>query len=65
MKMKPFDKGGNCFIVGNFRDLETHIRETSDVVTQWFILAIPYSLDIILVASLLSSSYEVIDECLA
>jgi len=50
MKMKPFDKGGDYFIVGDFRNLEKHIRETSDVVTQWFVLVIPYSLEVVLVA---------------
>jgi len=65
MKMKPFDKGRDCFIVGDFWNLETHIRETLDEVARCFILAISYSLEVVLVAWLLTSSYEVTDECLA
>jgi hypothetical protein len=62
MKMKTFDEGRNCFVVRNLRDLEMHIRETSDVITQWFIFAVPYPLEIVFVSCLLTGSDEVVDE---
>ena len=65
MITKAFDECRDCFIVGDFWNLKMHIREMSDVVTQWFVLAIPYSLKIILVARLLVGAYEVVNGCLA
>ena len=65
MKTKTFDDGRNCFVVRNLRDLETHIRETSDVIMQWFVLAVPYPLEIVFVSWLLTGSDRVVDECLS
>jgi hypothetical protein len=63
--MKSFDKCGDRFIVGDFQNLKTHIQESSDVGMQWFILVIPFSFKVVLVARLLASGYEVVNECLA
>ena len=61
MKTKTFDEGRNCLIVRNLRDLETHIRETSDVIAQWFILAVLYPLEIVFVSWLLTGSDEIVN----
>jgi len=45
----------------NLQDLETHIREASDVIAQGLILPVPYSLEIVLVAGLLADSDEIIN----
>ena len=62
MKTKTFDEGRNCFVVRNLWDLKTHIQQMSDVIAQWFILAVPYPLEIVLVSWLLIGSDEIIDE---
>ena len=51
--------------MGNFQNLEAHIREASDVVAQGLILPVPYPLKVVFVSRLLAGSDEVIDECLA
>jgi hypothetical protein len=43
-------------------DLEVHIRETSDVVTQRLVLAITYALEVVLIAWLVTRGNEVVDE---
>jgi hypothetical protein len=45
-------------------DLKTHIRETSDVVTQWFACSVAYALKVVLVARLVTHDDEVVDESL-
>ena len=49
----------------NFRDLKTHIRESSDVIAQRFVFSVPYSLEVVLVPRLLAGSDEIVDKCLA
>jgi hypothetical protein len=46
----------------DFRDLEAHIREASDVVAQRLVLAVTYVLEVILIARLVTCGDEVIDE---
>jgi hypothetical protein len=43
-------------------DLEAHIREASDIVTQRLILVVTYALEVILIARLVTRGDEVIDE---
>ena len=65
MKTKALDEGGNRLVVGNLRDLETHIRETSDGISQGFIPTVPYPLEIVFVPWLLAGSDKVVDERLS
>jgi hypothetical protein len=60
--MEAFDEGRDCLIMRDLGDLEAHIRETSDVVTQWLILAATYVLEVILIARLVTHGDEVVDE---
>jgi hypothetical protein len=60
--MKTFDEGKNCLVMRNLRDLKTHIRETSDVIAQWFILVVSYPLEVVFVSWLLAGSDEIDDE---
>jgi len=48
--------------MGDLWDLEAHIRETSDVITQGFVLSVPYPLKIVFISRLLVGSDEVVDE---
>jgi len=48
----------------NLWDLEAHIREASDVVTQGLVLPVPYPLEIVFVSGLLAGSDEIINESL-
>jgi hypothetical protein len=64
MKTKAFVEGGNCLVMRDLEDLETHIQETLDVITQWFILAIPYPFEVVFVSWLLAGSDEIVDESL-
>jgi hypothetical protein len=43
-------------------DLETHIREMSDVVTQRLACSVTYALEVILVARLVTCGNEIVDE---
>jgi hypothetical protein len=43
-------------------DLEMHIRETSDVVVQWFARSVMYALEVILVARLITRGDKIVDE---
>jgi hypothetical protein len=45
-------------------DLETHIREASDVVAQWLTYSVTYALEVILVAWLVTCGDEIVDESL-
>jgi hypothetical protein len=60
--MEAFDEGRDCLIMRDLGDLEAHIRETSDVVTQRLILAATYVLEVILIARLVTRGDEVVDE---
>jgi hypothetical protein len=46
----------------DFRDLQTHIREASDVVTQRLACSVMYALEVILVAQLVTCGDEIVDE---
>ena len=65
MTTKAFDEHRDRLIMGDFWNLEAHIRETSDVVMEWLVPTVTYPLEVILVARLFAGSYEVTDECLA
>ena len=65
MVMKTFDESRNHHIVGGLQNLEAHIREVLDVVTQWFVFVIMNPFVVVLVAPLFIGSYEVVDEGLA
>jgi hypothetical protein len=41
------------------------ISEKLDVVTEWLVLAITYPFEVVLIARLFTSSYKIINECLA
>jgi hypothetical protein len=62
--MEAHDKSRNSFVVGNLRDLEVHIQEMLDVITQRLILSVLYPLEIVFVSWLLIGSDEIVDECL-
>jgi len=64
MKAEAFDESQNSFVVGNLWDLEAHIREASDVITQGLIFLVSYTLKIVFVSRMLVGSDEVVDECL-
>jgi hypothetical protein len=56
------DSSRDCFIMSDFWDLETHIREASDVVTQRLACSVTYALKVILVARLVTCGDEIINE---
>jgi hypothetical protein len=60
--MEALDEGRDCLIMRDLGDLEAHIREASDVVTQWLVLAVTYVLEVILIAQLVTGGDEVVDE---
>jgi hypothetical protein len=62
MVMEALDEGRDCLIMRDFGDLEAHIREASDLVTQQLILAVMYALEVILIALLVTRSDEVVNE---
>jgi hypothetical protein len=62
MMAEAFDDGRDCLIMRDLGDLETHIRETSDVVAQWFTRSVTYALKVILVARLITRGDKIIDE---
>jgi hypothetical protein len=47
---QTYDEGFNSLVVGDPRDPDTHIREASDVLVQWFIPGITDALKVVLVA---------------
>ena len=49
----------------NFRDFKAHIRESSDVIAQRLVFAVPYSLKVVFVPGLLAGSDEIVDKRLA
>jgi hypothetical protein len=62
MMAEAFDEGRNCLVMRDLGDLETHIRETSDVDTQWFTRSITYALEVVLVARLITCGDKIVDE---
>jgi len=64
VEAETFDESRNSLVVGNHWDLEAHIREASDVITQGLVFPVAYTLKIVLVSQLLAGSDEVVDECL-
>jgi hypothetical protein len=59
---KALDKGRDCLVMRDFGDLEAHIREASDVVAQRLVLAVTYTLEVVLIARLVTHGDEVVDE---
>jgi hypothetical protein len=59
---KAFDESRDCFIMSDSWDLETHIREVSDVVAQWLACSVMYALEVVLVARLVTCGDEIVDE---
>jgi hypothetical protein len=51
-----------CFVISDSWDLETYIREASDVIVQRLVCSITYALEVILVARLVTCGDEIIDE---
>ena len=64
MEAETFDESRNSLVVGDLWDLETHIREASDVIAQGLVFSVPYPLEIVLVSRLLAGGDEGVDECL-
>jgi hypothetical protein len=62
MMAEAFDEGRDCLVMGDLGDLETHIRETSDVVAQWFARSVTYALKVVLVARLITRGNKIVDE---
>jgi len=65
MEAQPLDESRYGLVVGNFRDLKAHIRESLDVIVQRLVFPVPYPFEVILVPRLLAGSDEVVDESLA
>jgi hypothetical protein len=59
---KAFDESRDCFIMSDSWDLETHIREASDVVTQRLACSVMYALEVVLVARLVTCGDEIVNE---
>jgi hypothetical protein len=57
-------KAETAFVMSDAWDLETHVREASDVVTQWLTCSVTYALEVVLVAPLVTCGDEIVDECL-
>jgi hypothetical protein len=55
---KAFDESQDCFIMSDSWDLETHIREASDVVAQRLACSVTYALNVILVAQLVTCAMK-------
>jgi hypothetical protein len=60
--VKAFDEGRDCFIMSDSWDLETHIREATNVVAQRLACSITYALEVVLVARLVTCGNEIVDE---
>jgi len=65
MEAQPLDESRYGLVVGNFRDLEAHIQESSDVIAQGLVFPVPYPFEVVLVPRLLAGGDEVVDESLA
>jgi hypothetical protein len=59
---KAFDESQDCFVMSDSWDLETYIRETSDVVEQRLTCSVTYALEVILFARLVTCGDEIVDE---
>jgi hypothetical protein len=62
MMVEAFDEGRHCLVMRDLGDLETHIRETSDVVAQWFARSVTYALKVVLVARLITCGNKIVNE---
>jgi hypothetical protein len=62
MMAEAFDEGRDCLVMRDLGDLETHIRETLDVVAQWFARSVTYALEVVLVAQLITRGDKIVDE---
>jgi hypothetical protein len=62
MVAKAFDESRDCFVMSDSWDLETHIREASNVVAQRLACSVTYALEVILVARLVTCGNEIVDE---
>jgi hypothetical protein len=62
MMVEAFDEGQNCLVMRDLGDIETHIRETSNVVAQWFARSVTYALEVVLVAWLITRGDKIVDE---
>jgi hypothetical protein len=62
MVAQTSNEGFNSLVVGDLGNPDAHIREASDVLTQWFIPSVADTLQIILVARLFTGSNEVFDK---
>jgi hypothetical protein len=62
MMAEAFDEGRDCLVMRDLADLETHIRETSDVVAQWFTRSVTYALEVVLVARLITRGDKIVNE---
>jgi hypothetical protein len=62
--VKAFDESRDYFVMSDSWDLETHIREASDVVAQQLTCSVTYALEVILVTRLVTCGYEIVDESL-
>jgi hypothetical protein len=62
MVAKALDESQDCFVMSDCWDLETHIREASDVVAQRLACSVTYALEVVLVARLVTCGDEIVDE---
>jgi hypothetical protein len=62
MVAKAFDESQDCFVMSDSWDLEMHIREVLDVVTQRLACSVTYALEVILVVWLVTCGDEIVDE---
>jgi hypothetical protein len=60
-----FVESRDCFIMSDSWDLETHIRESSDVVAQRLVCSVTYALEVVVVARLVTCGDEIVDEGLS
>ena len=64
MEVETFDESRDGLVMGDLWDLDTYIREASDVIAQGLNFPFPYPLKIIFISRLLAGSDEVVDESL-
>jgi hypothetical protein len=60
--VKAFDESRDCFVMSDSWDLEMHIREATDVVSQRLTCSVTYALEVVLVARLVTCGDEIVDE---
>jgi hypothetical protein len=60
--VKAFDESRDCFVISDSWDLETHIREASDIVMQRLACSVMYALEVVFVAWLVTCGDEIVDE---